>query len=99
MSKITDKQVEDWFKSFAEIFSIEGEFELKAIHLNRQVVTSEGFTKRITEGMQVRIIDGDLQESGSFTHKILGCFGTITSDNLNIMVQNLNTLKLGRVKL
>jgi len=97
---ITDKQVEQWFDSFGKLIApILGEMELGAIWLNKKVATSSGPTLRITEGMNVRVINNELQESGELTHRVLGCFGCLDSTGLNLMTLNLETLELNKINL
>lgn len=75
------------------------EVELAAIWYHRPIQTETERTRRLTDGHIIRS-DGDkivdIENGFPATHKILGCYGTVFSQNLKMLLISLedNTLSI-----
>jgi hypothetical protein len=70
------------------------EMELAAIWMEKPIVTSNERTVRLTNGHEVRVENGkivDCSPDKPATHKILGCYGTVSSSSLGMVLMDLKT--------
>jgi hypothetical protein len=71
----------------------EKEFEMAAIWLEKPLQTATEKTIRITDGHLVKVEGGKLIDCVDCapTHKVIGCFGTVTSSSLSFILLDLQT--------
>lgn len=67
--------LKNYFQSINDLYT--KPHELAAIWIEQPVQTSEGFTIRIAPEMYIRVEDGKIAKSGEYTHKVIGCYGTL----------------------
>lgn len=72
-----------------------GEMELAAIWMEKPILFADGTKKsRLSEGMEICVWEDKIvnwQVSYPYTHKIIGCFGTIDSSMLYMTIMDLQT--------
>lgn len=72
---------------------------LTAIWLNAPLLTANGIRRRITEGDQVLVTNGELKDCmNKPTHQITGCYGKPTSD-FSITLIDLKTQELTKISI
>lgn len=86
----------DFFDSLNRMHNLE--MELAAVWLNCPVVVDGVRTRRIAPGDLVCVADARLV-SGNATHKVIGCFGNITSTILHMTVMDLKSNEMLNLKL
>jgi hypothetical protein len=85
--------LQNFFKDLNDSLFVK-EMELAAIWMEKPVVTETERTVRLTEGHKIRVEDGkivDCEPGKPATHKILGCFGTVSSSSLGFTLMDINS--------
>lgn len=68
------------------------EMELAAIWLDHSLQYPDGKKRRFTEGDEVTLVDNKLVDyNGAYTHKVVGCYGTVNSARLSFVMTDLAT--------
>lgn len=110
---MTNENIENWFKDFTDMMNPQAakeEVVLEAIWcMNNPIFTKHTYDGSTRESKSVRITEGDLvivedgklatTKTKDFTHKIIGCYGTIDSSKLYVNIIDLNSLELSKVEL
>ena len=69
-------------------------YTLDAIHLDKPLLTPDGYYRRITEGMAVCIKDGQLVDGEVGTHIVTHVRGNLSNTKFAIVVNSMQTLEL-----
>jgi hypothetical protein len=82
--------LDEFFEGLADSYS--KEHELAAIWLEKPLQTATEKTVRIAPDHLVKVEDGNLVDCiGEPTHKVIGCYGTVTSSKLSFLLIDLQT--------